>query len=120
VTDPLAVFRRDYTPPFLSYLVRQDEAGLRAAYELGRQAMSRGVGLMGLVTIHNEVLLEVIGAERTAASAYDSARAACTFLVEALASFEMTQRGFMDRAVRGQVSGPDRHDAEAGAPPAAT
>jgi Phosphoserine phosphatase RsbU, N-terminal domain len=118
VTDPLADFRRDYTPPFLAYLVREDEAGLRAAYELGRQAMSRGVGLMGLVTTHNEVLLDVIGDERTAASAYDSVRAACTFLVEALASFEMTQRGFMDGALRRRASEPDRDSTEAPSPTA--
>jgi hypothetical protein len=98
VTDDLVHFRRDYTPPFLSYLVREDEAGLRSAYELGRAAMSRGVGLMGLVTVHNEVFLDVLSAERTVASATQVARAACAFLVEALASFEMTQRGFMDGA----------------------
>jgi hypothetical protein len=103
VTDELAQFRRNYRPPFLAYLVREDEAGLRAAYELGRQALNREVGLMGLVTVHNEVFLDVVSTERSTDSALRTARAACTFLVEALASFEMTQRGFMDRArVEGQ------------------
>ena len=96
MTDELASFRRDYTPPFLAYLVREDEAGLRAAYELGRAAMSRGVGLMGLVTAHNEALVIVLSAERTVESATAVARAAGAFLLEAIAPFEMTQRGFMD------------------------
>ncbi len=98
MTDELAQFRRNYRPPFLAYLVREDEAGLRAAYELGRQALSREVGLMGLVTVHNEVFLDVVSTERSIDSAVGTARAACAFLVEALASFEMTQRGFMDGA----------------------
>jgi hypothetical protein len=98
VSDELEQFRRNYRPPFLAYLVREDEEGLRAAYELGRQAMSRDVGLMGLVTVHNELFLDVVSSERTAESALATAHAACAFLVEALASFEMTQRGFMDSA----------------------
>jgi hypothetical protein len=98
VTDAVAEFRRNYRPPFLAYLVREDEAGRQAAYELGREAMSRGVGLIGLVTVHNEVFLDVVSTERTAESASTTARAAGAFLVEALASFEMTQRGFLDGA----------------------
>jgi hypothetical protein len=96
----LPAFRRDYTPAFLAYLVREDEAGRRAAYELGRLAMGGGVGLLGLVTVHNEVFLDVIEKERTAESAVQLARAASTFLIEALAPFEMTQRGFMDGEAR--------------------
>lgn len=89
------MLRRDYTPPFLAYLTTQDEVGLRSAYELGRVAMRRSVGLLDLVRIHNEVFLDAIGTARTPESAQDVARAASTFLVEALSSFEMTQRGFM-------------------------
>ncbi len=95
VSDALEVFRRNYTPPFLAYLSREDEAGLRDAYELGRQAMSGGVGILGLVDVHNSVVLELVATARTVPAAYDVARAAATFLVEALSSFEMTQRGFM-------------------------
>ncbi len=96
--NTLEVFRRNYTPPFLAYLAREDEAGLRDAYELGREAMSRGVGILGLVDVHNAAFLEVVSTVRTASAAYDVARAASAFLVEALSSFEMTQRGFMDAA----------------------
>lgn len=99
MTDQLASLRRDYTPPFLSYLTNEDEAGLRAAYELGRQAMRRSVGILGLVSVHNDVFLTVIRTAKTPESAHDLARAASTFLLEALASFEMTQRGFMDGGV---------------------
>jgi hypothetical protein len=99
--DQLARFRRDYTPRLLSYLARQDEKGLRSAYELGRQAMRQAVGLLGLVRTHNEVLLEVLHTARSTEDAEEIARVASTFLLEALGSFEMTQRGFMSRMIGG-------------------
>jgi hypothetical protein len=101
------MLRQDYTPPFLAYLANQDEAGLRKAYELGRHAMRHSVGLLDLVRIHNEVFLDVVATTKTPKSAQDVARAASAFLVEALASFEMTQRGFMDVGVRPEQRGQD-------------
>jgi hypothetical protein len=98
--DELEAFRRDYTPPFLAYLSRRDEAGLRDAYELGRRAMSGRVGIIGLVDVHNQVFLDVLDTARSVESAVGTARAAAAFLVEALSSFEMTQRGFMDGKAR--------------------
>jgi hypothetical protein len=95
VADPIANLRRDYAPPLLAYLARQDERGLHAAYELGRQAIEHGIGLLDLVTAHNEVYLDVASTARDAEEAHDLARAASAFLFEALAAFEMTQRGFM-------------------------
>ncbi len=87
----------DYRPPFLAYLARQDEGGLRAAYELGRRAMGRHVGLLGLVRIHNQVFLDVIATARSPEAAAETARAASSFLFEALAPFEMTQRSLPRR-----------------------
>jgi hypothetical protein len=99
VSDELARLRRDYRPPFLAHLAHEDEAGLRSAYELGRRAMSESLGLLGLVRVHNEVFLDVIEDAKTPEAAAAIARAASAFLVEALASFEMTQRGFMGTAL---------------------
>lgn len=95
VADPIADLRRDYKPRFLAYLTRLDESGLHAAYELGRQAIERDIGLLDLVRVHNEVYVEVASTARSLAEAQELARDASAFLVEALASFEMTQRGFM-------------------------
>jgi hypothetical protein len=95
VSDPVADLRRDYRPPFLSYLTNLDERGLTAAYDLGRRAMLRQLGLLELVRVHNEVYLEVVSEVRTPAEAQALAQAASAFLLEALAPFEMTQRGFM-------------------------
>ncbi|MBA2463632.1 MAG: hypothetical protein H0V42_01475 [Nocardioidaceae bacterium] len=98
----MTLLRQDYTPQFLAYLTRQDEVGLRKAYELGRNAMRRSVGLLDLVRVHNEVLLEVMATTKTPESAQDMARAASAFLMEALGSFEMAQRGFMAVGMRSE------------------
>lgn len=95
VADPVADLRRDYRPPFLSYLTNLDERGLTAAYDLGRRAMLRRLGLLELVRVHNEVYVEVVAEARSLAEAQALAEAASAFLLEALAPFEMTQRGFM-------------------------
>ena len=95
MTDPVADLRRDYRPPFLSYLTNLDERGLSAAYDLGRRAMLRRIGLLELVRVHTEVYVEVVSEARTLAEAQGLARAASAFLLEAIAPFEMTQRGFM-------------------------
>ena len=95
VEDPLDDLRRDYRPRFLSYLTYLDENGLTAAYDLGRRAMQRGIGLLDLVRVHDEVYVEVVASARDVVEAEGLARAASAFLLEALSSFEMTQRGFM-------------------------
>ncbi len=107
MSDPVADLRRDYTPRFLAYLTHQDEKGLTAAYELGRRSMRRGVGLLELVRVHNEVYLENVAIVRSVGEAQQLARSASAFLVEALASFEMTQRGFMAGGGLGAPHSPD-------------
>jgi hypothetical protein len=75
---------------------RHSRAGLRAAYELGRRAMGERLSMLDLARIHHSVLLDVLKSHRNADELEDIARAASEFLVEALATFEMTQRGFME------------------------
>jgi Phosphoserine phosphatase RsbU, N-terminal domain len=90
-------FRRDYTPAFLQYLSEGDEPGRRRAYELGRRAVSEHLSILDLARIHHTVLLEVLKTHRTPIELEHIAGAASEFLVEALAVFEMTQRGFTER-----------------------
>jgi len=88
-------FARDYTPPLLAYLARADEPGLSAAYELGRRALQAGIGLLVLVRIHHQAIREVLATAQDAHEAQELITRASAFLLEALAPFEMTQRGFM-------------------------
>jgi hypothetical protein len=97
MSDPERL-RRDYAAAFLGYLHRRDERGLRAAYELGRRAMADPFGLLHLVQIHHDVLLDLLRGTRSADEVQDLGRAAADFLGDALASFQMTQRGYLERA----------------------
>ncbi|SFF67196.1 phosphatase RsbU N-terminal domain-containing protein [Blastococcus tunisiensis] len=87
---------RDYRVAFLQYLPRRAEAALHRGYELGRTAVTEGLSILELVRIHHEVFLEVLR-ETPAADLPEVATAASEFLLEVLATFDMTQRGFLDR-----------------------
>jgi hypothetical protein len=95
-TTKLARFRRDYAPAFLQYLSEGGEPGRRAAYELGRRAVSERLSILDLARIHHTVLLDVLKSHRTSHELEHIARAASEFLVEALAVFEMAHRGFTE------------------------
>lgn len=94
--EALARFRRDYAPLMLRYLTQQDEAGLKSAYELGRDAMRESVSLLDVVRVHNELFLDVLATARDTDEAQRVARASSTLLIDLIAAFEMSQRGFMD------------------------
>jgi hypothetical protein len=100
MNEELSRLRQNYAPSLLAYLAREDEAGLRSAYELGREAMHNSVGLLELVRIHSEIYLDVMHTAKDVETALGIARAASAFLMELLAAFEMTQRGFMDVGLR--------------------
>jgi hypothetical protein len=94
--DAVERFRRDYAPAFLQYLSEGGEPGRRRAYELGRRAIGEHLSILDLARIHHTVLLEVLRTHRTPHELEHIAGAASEFLVEALAVFEMTQRGFSE------------------------
>ena len=94
--DAYERFRRDYAPAFLQYLSGRGEPGRTAAYELGRRAIPERLSVLDLARIHHSVLLDVLKTHRTSRELEHIARAASEFLVEALAVFEMTQRGFAE------------------------
>ena len=94
--DAYERFRRDYAPVFLQYLSERGERGRRAAYELGRRAIGEQLSVLDLARIHHGILLDVLRTHRSPQELERIAEAASDFLVEALAVFEMTQRGFTE------------------------
>ncbi len=107
LTDDVDRLRRDYVPVFLKYLAQQDEAGLQAAYDLGREAMRRSIGLLEVVRIHSEACLEVMSTVRQVDEAQAVARASAEFLLELVAAFELVQRGFMELGLQRRPPGGD-------------
>jgi len=93
--NDLEALSRDYRVVLLRYLPRGDEAASTAGYELGRGAVTGGVGLLELVRIHQEIVADVLEDSRPE-HRLDVARSAGEFLLEVLAAFDMTQRGLLD------------------------
>ena len=102
--DPLQRFRQDYAPLLLRYLSQRDETGLKLAYELGRDAMRSSVGLLDVVRVHHELFLDVLATVRDVEEARGLVHAASDLLMDLIASFEMSQRAYMEaRTVSGTV-----------------
>lgn len=88
---------RDYRAAFLRYLPRRDEAARNSGYELGRSAVAEGISILELARLHHEVLLEVLRDTR-AEDLTAVATAASEFLLEVLATYDMTQRSLRERS----------------------
>jgi hypothetical protein len=86
--------QRNYRAAFLRYLPQRDEAALHAGYQMGRGAVAARLSLLDLAQVHHQVLFDVIK-NSPAGELDDIARAASDFFVEVLATYDMTQRGFV-------------------------
>lgn len=98
MSTPLDRLTRNYTPAFLAFLNNPDEQRLHRAYELGRTALADGVSLLDLIRTHHVAFGQVAGT-LDADSQSDTIDSAASFLIEALAPYEMARRGYLE-AVR--------------------
>jgi len=99
VTERLAGFREEYEAALRGYLEAPGEAGLQAAYELGRRAIHAGLSVLDLASAHEEVLVEALRGVSDALGAIESeivAIGAHAFLRESLSPFDMASRGFRE------------------------
>ena len=83
-------FRSAYEAAFLAHLADPDEQTLYAAWELGREGMVNGLGVMDLAEVHHQALLAGL---RESHDVFATTRAARDFLLESLSAFEMARRG---------------------------
>lgn len=85
--------RRNYRAAFLRYLPNRDEAALHAGYQIGRSAVTDGLSILDLAQVHHDILREVL--RTSSPDEIDGVTAAAAdFLVEVLATYEMTRRGY--------------------------
>ncbi len=87
-TDPS--FVADYAAALRRHLARPGEAGLHAAYDLGRRALTEGVTLLELVVTHHSLRGELAGPVPTTLIHADE------FLREGLGSFELAELGYWE------------------------
>ena len=91
-----ARFEPQYEAAFSRYVSRPGEAGLAAAYEIGRSAVARGLSLLDLSAMHHAALLRELRAARRPDRLEGVTLAAAAFFGEVLATFEMARRGFLE------------------------
>jgi signal transduction histidine kinase len=84
-----------YETTLRAYLSGNAEEGLRQAYELGRAAILRNLGVLDVVELHYQALKAMLP-EAPSAEITQQIRAAMIFLEESLSPFEITHRGYRD------------------------
>ncbi|HYZ76620.1 MAG TPA: phosphatase RsbU N-terminal domain-containing protein [Gaiellaceae bacterium] len=87
--------RRSYPSALHAYLSEPNERTLHAAYELGREAVTRELGVLDLVLVHHEALaaaLRTVDPENVDRLV----RSAADFLLDSLSAFEMIRRAYAE------------------------
>jgi PAS domain S-box-containing protein len=85
-----------YSAALEDFLAGAGEAALHFAYELGRKAITDGVGVLEMAAIHNKALTAVFRAPLSREQAVKMAERASAFFAESLAPFEMALRGVQE------------------------
>jgi signal transduction histidine kinase len=89
---PASAFGREYATALAQYLVAGGEAPLQEAYELGRQGLTEGGGVLEMLNLHHHSLATLFARSEVPRSASDSVRRAGEFCAESMSTFEMTLR----------------------------
>lgn len=85
-----------YVDALTEHLHSPSEASLSRAYELGREAINHGMGMLDLLAIHHEAMKQWLPRVRSGVEAAVVAEAAAEFLNEAAAPMEMALLGFQN------------------------
>jgi signal transduction histidine kinase/ActR/RegA family two-component response regulator len=88
-------FEERYAAALLSHVTAGEEAVLHEAYELGREALKQGTGVLDLTMLHHRALAKV-STRLSSKAAHARMEQAAEFLAECLSPFEMTLRGYRD------------------------
>ena len=96
MNDSLRVLRDQYTRTLHDYLEDAGETNLHLAYELGRQALAEGLGVLEMASLHHHALTTVAGSIRAPEEIRNISKSAENFFAEALSPFEMAHRGFRE------------------------
>lgn len=86
----------EYTRALEIYVRDRSEASIAAAGDLGKKALSLGWGILDMVVLHHESLAVLIVGEESEERRKDVVDDSAAFFCEALSSFEMSHRGFIE------------------------
>jgi signal transduction histidine kinase len=88
--------KEEYAAAFQAYFETEGEAALERAYEVGRQAVAQGLGVLEMAALHAETLSAALARARTAEESRRMVERAARFFAESLSPFEMIHRGFSE------------------------
>jgi len=92
VNAELRELAAEYARTLQGYMAGRGEAALQQAYELGRQALAKGLGILDMATIQSWGLLRALSKSRTVQDGSRTLRAGQKLCVESLLPFEMSHR----------------------------
>jgi signal transduction histidine kinase len=88
---------REYAAALQSYLRRGGETALARAYELGRRGLGEGRGVLSMVALHQEAMVNLMNTHDAKNVLTPAAFVrAGAFLTESMSPFEMTHRAFAE------------------------
>ncbi len=87
---------KEYQDRLQDYLAGAGEVALKRGHELGRAAITEGLGVLEVSAMQNEALVELLKGAHSTQECIEIAKAASNFAVESLSAFEMTHRGFRE------------------------
>lgn len=97
---PLQTNGHDLSEEYLSalreYLAESNELPLAHAYEIGRKALSRGLGVVQITVMHHESLATLLRRLPTLEESARAIRSAAMVEAESLSVFEMVLRGYRE------------------------
>ena len=100
MSNALRRLEKRYAMALGKFLAREHEALLEQAYELGRVAIARGLGVLDMVRVHQQSLSTLPPRAAGLLQESRTSKAAETFFLEALSPFEATHRGFRETNVK--------------------
>jgi signal transduction histidine kinase len=89
-------FETAYRSSLQECLTGAGEVALQHGYELGRQAVRDGLGMMDIISVHREVMLSLLSRATTTKECMHIVKASQDLFTECLAPFEFTHRGFIE------------------------
>lgn len=94
--DTLLNLSHQYEDALQAYLSGSGEQALQRAYELGREAINAGLGVLDIAAVYQHTLFNVLLRTVSREESTTAARSAADFFMESLSPFEMAQRGYQD------------------------
>jgi signal transduction histidine kinase len=89
----------DYTMALQHYLSEPEEPALARAHELGRAALTEGLGVLDMATLHSGALATALNHPLADGERAQVLEAVAKFFLETLSPFEMAHRGFWEANV---------------------